>query len=366
MMAQPVESGPSATEGAGPFDNAAKMVGHAGDGDWGNVALDFGSLGLDLLGTVMDPLGSLAGAGIGWLIEHIEFLHEGLDKLAGDPGAVTAKAQTWDNIAKSLVTSTQQYQASADGIKGSWTSGAGQAYQQTAGSYQKMLEGTASQASGASSAMQAAAALVGTERGLIRDLVSDFVGKLITKGLIALSMSWFTFGGSVAAFIADTVIQATSLASKITSKIGKLVERLGEFAQKFTKVGGKLEAAAKSLEKAGASLAKKAGDFADGLPTNLRGDVTQAHMDNMKARFSGHLPEPVQNAGRTLTEKEALDGQNWSRAGNEALETGRAAAPRWNTADSVAVGKEASGQALGEQPERTEDAANEQDQRQSE
>ena len=62
------------TEGAGLFSDAASTIGDASSGNWGGLAIDVAGDGMDALGMAMDPLGSLAGAGIGWLIEHIGFL----------------------------------------------------------------------------------------------------------------------------------------------------------------------------------------------------------------------------------------------------------------------------------------------------
>src|ERR1700742_885278 len=87
-------------EGAGLFSDAASTIGDASSHNWVGLGVDIASDGLDALGVAMDPLGSLAGAGIGWLIEHIGFLKQPLDYLAGNPEAVTAKSQTWTNVAK--------------------------------------------------------------------------------------------------------------------------------------------------------------------------------------------------------------------------------------------------------------------------
>jgi len=92
-------------EGAGLFSDAASTLSDATTAKgWadGAAEMDLASDGMDAVGVAMDPLGSLAGAGIGWLIEHIGFLKKPLDYLAGDPEEITAKQQTWENIAKAL------------------------------------------------------------------------------------------------------------------------------------------------------------------------------------------------------------------------------------------------------------------------
>ena len=60
------------------------------------------ALGLDVLGAVMDPVGALATAGIGWLIEHLSFLREPLDWLAGNGDKIKAAVTTWNQVAADL------------------------------------------------------------------------------------------------------------------------------------------------------------------------------------------------------------------------------------------------------------------------
>lgn len=257
------------TGGAGIFSDAASTLTDARNGDWGNLAMDVGTDALDLLGAAMDPLGTLASAGVGWLIEHISFLKDGLDKLAGKPEAVTAKAVTWSNISKQLTETAEQYEQKAANVGQSFSDcGSAEAYQRTAESYVGVLRGAASHADSASTAMNVGAALVGTERGLIRDLISSFVGELIVKALAALAASWCTFGGTIAAFIADSVVEGGVLAEKISTRITKVVEKLESLAKGAGKSKAALEGAANALKKVGKGVDKlvdKSVDTAAGI-----------------------------------------------------------------------------------------------------
>src|SRR5579883_429782 len=158
-------------EGSGIFSDAASTISDAASGNWGAVAADAAGDGMDALGVAMDPLGSLAGAGIGWLIEHISFLKKPLDLLAGDPEAVTAKAQTWTNIANQLNKSASDYQNSAKALSEQHKGAAADAYQQSAGNYCTTISQAATHAQSAAQAMNVAGTIVGTTRGLIRDSV---------------------------------------------------------------------------------------------------------------------------------------------------------------------------------------------------
>ncbi|MCU1685921.1 MAG: hypothetical protein JWQ81_6660 [Amycolatopsis sp.] len=255
LVAKPVEAKglSAATTGSGIFSDVASTINDASDPGWG-LALDVGTDALDLLGAAMDPLGTLAGAGVGWLIEHISFLKEGLDKLAGNPDEVTAKSVTWNNISKDLTACADTYEKSAATLAQTHKGDASNAYQATAKSYADTLRAASGHAGEASTALTVGAALVGTERGLIRDLISSFVGDLIIKAVAALATSWCSFGASVAAFIADTVLEGAALAEKIGTKIAKVVEKLETLAQGAGKSKTAIEAAANGLKKAGKSV----------------------------------------------------------------------------------------------------------------
>ncbi|MEU7784792.1 hypothetical protein [Amycolatopsis sp. NPDC049159] len=337
------------TGGAGIFSDAASTLTDARNGDWGNLALDVGTDALDLLGAAMDPLGTLASAGVGWLIEHISFLKDGLDKLAGKPETVTAKAVTWTNISKQLTETAEQYEQQAKKVQQSFSDcGSAEAYQRTAESYVGVLRGAASHADSASTAMNVGAALVGTERGLIRDMISSFVGELIVKALAALAASWCTFGGTIAAFIADTVVEGGVLAEKISTRITKIVEKLESLAKGAGKSKAALEGAANALKKVGkgvdkivdksvdtaASIERKANELKQaGKEAKSAEETAKGWSDAAKEHVPGR--EKVEGLGDKLSDdgRSFLSQKEWREGGGKV--------PGFNLADGVGVGTEA-------------------------
>ncbi|MGW4395025.1 PPE domain-containing protein [Amycolatopsis nivea] len=335
------------TSGTGIFNDVASTITDARAGDWGNLVMDGITDGLDLLGAAMDPLGSLAAAGVGWLIEHISFLKEGLDKLAGNPEAVTAKATTWQNISKQLDESATQYQQAAAKVKPDFQGQGGSAYQTTAAGYVATLKGASAQAKGTSVGMTIAAALVGTERGIIRDMISSFVGELIIKGLAALASSWCTFGGTVAAFIADTVVEGGILAEKISGRIAKVVEQLEKLAQKAGKAKGAIEDAANALRKLGknagkltdksvdaavsveskANKLKQAGADWDKLSRAEKWEKAGEKAEDWKDATGAKLPDNL--AKFAEPNRSSLNLSKWQEADG--------GVPKWNTADTTGV-----------------------------
>jgi hypothetical protein len=223
-------------EGAGLASSVYDAAEAIGKGDWAGFGINMAGVGLDALGMVMDPIRGLLSAGIGWLMEHVGFLNEFLDKLAGDPGVVKASAETWQNIGIRLNDAAGFYQQSIDEVSG-WTGSAGDGYRAKAGEFVDMIKASASGAQATSGAISQAGIAVSVTRALIRDLIAEFVAFLLEKGAMALASSWFTLGGSVAAFIGWATAEAGILAGKLTSKISKLVDALADLLSRMRGLG---------------------------------------------------------------------------------------------------------------------------------
>src|SRR5690606_35924395 len=95
---------------------------------WADPTLAAGGVGLEALGLVVDPVGSLAGMGVAWLIEHVRPLSEALEFLAGDPDQITAHAPTWTNIATHTHTYATQLTTRAERDLAGWTGQTADAY----------------------------------------------------------------------------------------------------------------------------------------------------------------------------------------------------------------------------------------------
>ena len=254
----PAPSPTAMFDGSGPISDVANTAKDLANGDALGVAMDGAATALDTLGVIEDPLGSLLSAGVGWLIEHLDFLRKPLDLLAGNPGEIAAQAATWTNIGAEMKKIGEDYQKSIDADLPQWKSGAGDSYRAKGKELAESLAAFAEAADGAAGGITIGGVLVGTERGIIRDLISTFVGKLIERAIIALASSWCTFGASIAAFIADAVAEGSILAGKCASRISKVLDQLAQLMSKFGKLGHAIESLALKLK----GFAKDAGQFA--------------------------------------------------------------------------------------------------------
>jgi hypothetical protein len=188
------------------------------NGDW--VEGGIGALGVaaDGVGLIVDPIGTLAGWGVGWAIEHIRPLSDMLDKLTGDPDQVMAYAQTWTNI--STVTSSTEYLYEGDLGKDlpSWADAAGNTYRELGMARIDTLNGLTQAAAGMNGLAETLHMVVNGVRSGVRALISFVVGKII---------SWVIEEGATFGLATPLVItQAVTAIGQTSVKVTKMVTDL--------------------------------------------------------------------------------------------------------------------------------------------
>ncbi|MDN5749188.1 MAG: PPE domain-containing protein [Pseudonocardia sp.] len=195
------------------------------------IAFATAGAGLDSLDAVMDPVGALGTAGIGWLIEHVAFLREPLDALAGDPAQITAQAQTWHNVATELAAVAGRYRGAAASAAADWEGAGSDAYTAAVADYTARLDDAAGRAERLSSVILLSGAGVGTVRSLIRDWIADLVWEFVCAVVVLGLAAFVTFGGSLAAGTVGMIVRAIDLANDIARRISELLDTLSDAGQ---------------------------------------------------------------------------------------------------------------------------------------
>lgn len=277
------------TAGAGIIDTVNTAVQDLDNPeDW---AMDGLALGLDALGFVANPLGGLLSAGIGWLIEHLDFLKEPLDDLAGDPAAINAVAAVWgEQIRKDVGQIANDYEKALASEIESWKGEAADKYRDKAAQIVEQIRSLESASTAVSNAVRGSGVLVATVRGIIRDLIAQVVSEIIIAAAAALASSWFTLGGSIAAFTGWAVARGAATAGKIAGKISKLLMKLATILNKFSKLRGAVQALARVSRKFG-DTAKSLGKVA-GRNGRMFSQV-QGKMDGWTGALKEALPDNV-------------------------------------------------------------------------
>ncbi|GLZ43602.1 WXG100 family type VII secretion target [Actinokineospora sp. NBRC 105648] len=250
--------GPKTYAGSGGLESVMNLRQDLGDdSNWQELAVDGVMVGIDALSMVVNPLGELVKAGVGWLMEHLDFIREPLEVLTGDPGQIDAIAKTWENIGTRLDQMNADYTTAMAQTSG-WSGDAATAYRGVAGDYLAALAQMANQARDAANGVKTAGVVVGTTRAIVFDLVATFVSDVITRALLALASSWFTLGASVGVFIASVVADAVQLAAKLQKRLGKLLQAIQGFVAKYRVLGDRSADAARTLGRKSTELGREA------------------------------------------------------------------------------------------------------------
>jgi hypothetical protein len=179
--------------------------------------------GLDTLGAIENPLDSLLSAGVGWLIEHLWFLHEPLDALAGDPTQITAQAQTWHKVGGELGAVAQDHRAAAAAIS-AWEGMAGDGYRGAVDRFGGALEQAGRDATQLADLILTTGAQVGTVRALVRDQIAGFLSEVIQTAIYLGAAALVTAGGALGVGAVRLIIRAIDLAESIWRTIRRLLD----------------------------------------------------------------------------------------------------------------------------------------------
>jgi hypothetical protein len=289
LVAQEVSSTTWNT-GLGLVEDAAQISSGIQNNSWVDGTLGGVGGALDIIGLVLDPIGSLVAWGVSWLMEHVKPLKEALDWLAGNPDAINAHAQTWGNVSKFTGDAHQGY---ADAIRfetQTWIGDSGDAYREHAGLHVNALDGMAKAAQGISYAVMGAGLLVGLVRGIVRDLIAQFIATLAARLPQWLAEIGFTIGigtpwviGQVSALVAKWV-------NKIQEFIRALLNSLRRLKPMIGKLGDIMTELKELVKKLGKSSPLKHGDE-PGLPRSpwKEGDPIPAPRSGDELPTDAHL-----------------------------------------------------------------------------
>ncbi|OLR93845.1 WXG100 family type VII secretion target [Actinokineospora bangkokensis] len=256
LIAQP--KGVELLAGTGLGESGFALAKDIGNGSgWQELAVDGFVVGLDALSLVMNPLGEVVKAGVGWLMEHIDFIREPLEVLTGDPAHIEAIAKTWENVAQRIDDMADEYR-DAMPLTACWSGDAASGYGRVANGYIAALGQVAAQARDAADGVKVAGVVVATERAIVFDLIATFISDVITRALLALASSWFTCGASVAVFATSVVADAAQLVAKLQKRLGKLLQSIQGFVAKYRVLGDRSADAARSLGRASNELGREA------------------------------------------------------------------------------------------------------------
>ena len=223
--------------GAGFFEAATGLDKAVKEND--KVAIGIGSAGmaLETIGLVLDPIGSLLTAGIGWLIEHITILRWPLDILMGDPIGIAAASEALTAEKKKLEQWSADHQEALGTLMQEWSGQAADQFKKDMEAVTEQLAVLGGYLDQAGKNMKIAGGIVGAFRGIFRDLIAMLLATIIKGALIAAALAPVTFGASIALFVTTTIGTVATALGKIGAKLVELGKKLSDLVQALAKMG---------------------------------------------------------------------------------------------------------------------------------
>ncbi|HEV7975915.1 hypothetical protein [Amycolatopsis sp.] len=228
---------PNTSTGAGFFDAAISLDAAVKEGD--QVAIGIGSAGmaLETLGMVLDPIGSLLTAGIGWIIEHVSIFRWPLDMMYGHPEMIAAAKEAIDAEKAKLEQWSTAHQEALDKLMREWSGNAADQFKKNMEAVTAQLATLGGYVEASAKHMQIAGGIVGAFRGIVRDMIAMVLATIIKGALIAAALAPITFGASIVFFVGTTIAGVAVALAKIASKIAQLTAKLGKLLASIGKMG---------------------------------------------------------------------------------------------------------------------------------
>ena len=309
LVAGPVQTS-SALSGTMLLESLGDLTKALQGDDWLAVGLGGASVAMDAVSTVVDPLGSLIGAGLGWLMEHLEPLKGWLNDLTGDAGAVGGFAATWDNIAAQMDTASGDLDHLVRADLAAMSGDAVLAYAKYADDMGKQIRGLSASSASVATSLRTCATVVQVVHDVVRDALAGLVGAIIawTAELV------LTVGLSTPVVVA----QVTTRVSELASRVGKSVSDVIASAKSLKNL---IEALKDAMARLAANLRGAHAPRAAEVPALSRSVLADiSDLDHLKSTDLDAWAHAVADRHPTLTADEVLAVHSYTtNAGYKAM-----------------------------------------------
>ncbi|NYE36279.1 phage-related protein [Nocardioides cavernae] len=257
------------TNGLKMIDGAADSASAFARGDWIEGTINGVSAALDVVGAILNPLGTACSMVVNWILEHCGPIQDWLDELLGDPGVIRAGAESWRNIGDHMGGIGPDYRSLVATDTGGYTGLAMDAYRAAAGGMEHVFAALSQVAHGVSSGIEIAGGLLAGVRTFIEGLFSDLVGNAIG----AVAQSALTLGIAAPAALTSLINKARSVLERCRKFMKALSESLDKMAALLKDISPALEASTKGL----AQVFRSGIDMPTDLVINLGKGATSAN-----------------------------------------------------------------------------------------
>lgn len=226
---------------------------------------------------VTDPLGWLISNGVGFLVSWIKPLEDALELVTGDPDALEAGADAFNQLGEQIDALKQETEDLLASGLANWEGDGAAAAAQRLSEFRDGLSGTAGATTELATLLSVSSAVMSIAKDLVLSIISDFVEWLIVTWLAALAATVLTLGASEVTAAGATGVRAATE----TSKVGRWVQKLTNVINKIKSLIDKIKA---FLEKIPGfkKIADSVGKAADRIDTRkVKDQVAQQLTDGV-------------------------------------------------------------------------------------
>jgi uncharacterized protein YukE len=217
--------------GAGVVDDvwaASQEITDKSKQNYGLIAGQIATLGLDGVSIYADPVGTIAGWAAGWLVEHVKPLKLMLDLVTGNPDAVKSAAKTWKTVGDELHRLGEFYAGAVRSGTGNWDGAAGHGYRENTA---KKVIGAMLASGTLAHTLSIVVAFTGEMVDLVRSAVRDLISQAAAVGADALAKRLFGYSPP-----AEEIARIAELTGEGKKLINILATLTGEISGLFPRL----------------------------------------------------------------------------------------------------------------------------------
>jgi hypothetical protein len=226
-------------EGAGLVQDVGELTAAVASGQWAGGFASLLSAGFAVKDTLQDPMAKLISMGLGWAIEFFGPLNAWLDWLTVDQEQLTVAAETWSGISAELRAVAQDLDGWYKTDSASWSGAAVDQYRTFCADRVNLYDAAAGAAAVTANLINHNKILLTIVRSIVRDMITDAVGKVISIILRYAPPGTPLAGGEI-------VMQVQSTGNAIVDLMRKLQHALGN-ARKMLQQSGTIFTQAKKF-----------------------------------------------------------------------------------------------------------------------
>ena len=258
----------------GPISDIISFSEEVGKDGWTGEFCAIASLGANALSAAFNPIATATGWVAAWIIDHINPLHDFLQKLTGDSEEIQAGVKTWNNISKAAQGEVEHLESLLK-ILAEQKAKTLDAYRSRLQKLIAIFNAQKEAAEQISLTLEKQGSIVAYLYSIVRDLIAEAIGMFCQS----VAVEVFSLGTGTPVVVA----QISAWVGKSVAKVTKLINKALDAFAKLSGITAKLVSGLRGLARWGQDLIKA--------------------LDRIRRQPLGSLSKPAEKAGAALGAK---------------------------------------------------------------